>query len=211
MIKKFIMDNSNEDFKSKILALLKEFKGLGMDRRRIEVEVDVAEFGIDQALARGGNKTLYNKLARLRKSLDNNIDKSNIGEKESSIITNSPDKEISNELILGLIKNGQTLADSNKSGNDANKILAQNNERLIGMVEYKYMPSSYFEYKSRLIVDEANLKMIDVMARTLVRNGAYPTFDEAIAYLDMLLTSEEEEELFLNKKKQADTQSKHKA
>ena len=205
------MKSSNEDFKPKILELLKEFKALGMDRRQLEKEIEIAEFGIDQALARGGNEALYKNLLRLQKNLNNNVDKSNIEESNSPTVNNSPNREISNELIIGLLKNGQTLADSNKSGNDANKILAQNNERLIGMVEFKYMPSSYFENKNRLKVEEANLKMIDVMARTLVRSGAYPTFDEAIVYLDMLLTSEEEEELFLGKKKQADTQSRHKA
>ena len=182
-----------------------------MDRRRLEKEIEIAEFGIDQALARGGNEALYKNLLRLQKNLNNNVAKVNIAEKDLYAVDSSSSKEISNETILGLIKSGQILAESNKSGNDSNKILAQNNERLIGMVEFKYMPSSYFENKNRLKVEEANLKMIDVMARTLVRNGAYPTFDEAIVYLDMLLTSEEEEELFLGKKKQADTQSKHKA
>ena len=205
------MEKGKQSLKDKILDVLKDFKRHGIDRQMLESELDVAKNYIDQNLSRGGNEAFYRRLVKLRESKGINIAKSNIVENGNEKVANSPDKEISNDLILGLIKNAQTLADANKSGIDANLILAQSNERLIGMIEYKFLPNSYFVNKNRLITDEANLKMIDLMARTLVRHGAYPTFDEAIVYLDMLLTSEEEEELFLDKKKQGGTQNTHNA
>lgn len=54
--------------KENIEKLLIELKNNGIDRRRIETDLDLSENYIDQALSRGGNKKLYNRIKQYSES-----------------------------------------------------------------------------------------------------------------------------------------------
>lgn len=88
----------------------------------------------------------------------------------------------------------------------ANKILVEVNKETLSKIPDPITATEKYTQESQLMT-----RTLEMMAKTLVRQGIYQSDEEATLYLGKLLTSEEEEEIFLNKKTKRDTQNKHKA
>ena len=88
----------------------------------------------------------------------------------------------------------------------ANKILVEVNRDTLSKIPDPLSAKEKYTQDSQMLT-----RTFDMMAKTLVRHGVYQSDEEATLYLGKLLTSEEEEETFLNKKMQEDTQRKHKS
>lgn len=108
-------------------------------------------------------------------------------------------QDLNREIILGLVRSGQTLADanktladSNKSGNEANKILAQNSEKLIRIVEFKYLPNSALESDNQLTVAEVLQPYLNKIAKQGVAENWWPSYDEGLLKLNKTVIASEE-------------------
>lgn len=121
------------DLKENIKKLLLFLKEKGYDRRRIEQELGLAENSIDQNLARGGTKKLETSLDLLKKSILQNaifeVGFNQGGKKEEKNDT------AANPSLQSLIASNDKLAQANLTLADAHKIIAQNNEVLIGRLK----------------------------------------------------------------------------
>ena len=135
------MNTKKEQFKDRIEQLLNELKLKGISRRQIEIELAVEKEYIAQNLSRGGNATFYKRLLKFSKNVNTNIanGNNNVDEKLNSLPLIDASKpyvgKYTDEIMRDLAKGTVVVGESNK-------ILSSNNQRLIAMMEYKFMPNS---------------------------------------------------------------------
>ena len=118
----------------------------------------------------------------------------------------------------------KSISDANKSISEANRIMAlshdklidsnkdanANNKKLLAMVEYKYLPNLNSEDINYQAASDSAVRVIDAMAKTLVRNGQYSNVEEASDYLDTLLNGDSAAAALGHNQKKTDKTNKHK-
>lgn len=137
------------EFKKDIEKLLVSLKKLGLDRRKVEKELNYADKYIDQALSKGGNSKLLNALTLLYQ----NISKSNtLQEPESEYITVSK-ADAGKEIGFLKEKNIMLMASLNFLEQMVDKLVSDQTGTSIALVSGQRKQATEMEAK-RLFSEE---------------------------------------------------------